>query len=631
MNLYIEFFALGIEILVFLFYFLNRKSIIKYNGIYLVLNFFITFSILLDLNIMIYIKFRGITPISFVMGHFYFLSLLLESCMLLVYAVKQIYKHNVKNHNIIIFIAHILLIIGIFSTILAKLGIDKDEYNQVILIGPAVFIVYGFSAAFMLLNLALTLIKRNKINRRKVLGITIYIAIWLISVVYQFIVNIIFKNKLDMCLGGLPSAIGSLILYALIENPENNTDSLYGVLNDHAFVKFVNKNYKIRKRHDVIIVSFDKSYYTTREEFTDVLVSATHIVSKCADKIFKYDSSTFIIFRDRNRNNDLVEGIKNMNSLISEYSKNNELVHSSIKVISKQHTFASAKDFIRDVVEIIKTTKVYNNSIEVLSELDILRIENEIRISELVDQSIKYNHLLINYQGIYSKEKKKFNSAEVLVRLLNNDGNIIYPISFIPMIEEDGRIVELGKLIFDNVCNFISRNDLDELGLEYLEINLSPKQIQDPNFVSSYMAIIKKYHINPKYINLEITETSKGTNQEIIEKMNQLKEYGVTFSLDDFGTGNSNLNYIVNLPVNIIKFDKTMVSSYFNNQIANVVVDYSIKMIKGLGHKIVFEGIEKKNEVDRIENMDVDYIQGFFYSKPLGEKDFVKLVKEHNK
>lgn len=630
MNIYIEGFAFLIEILVFLFYFLNRKSIIKYNKIYLLLNLMTTISSILYLIMVLVVKYHGISNAIYVLGHFYLISFLLQSFCVFVYSIKEIYKRSVKNHEIILIVSHIVVLIGIFLCVGTNLEINLDELGQPYLYGWSCFSVYSFSLAFLIFNLCLTLYRRSKVNRRKVLGITIYIVLWLISEVFQILVDIVIKSGEIIYFCGLSAAIGSLILYALIENPENNTDSLYGVLNEHAFYKFANQIFKNKRHYDVVIVLFDKSYYTTRDDFTEVLVAGTHLLNKSVDKIFKYDSSTFIIFRNRKRTSDVKEAIRKVNYMLSDYSPDTSLIHSNIKIIPRDYTFNSAKDFIRDVVEIVKTNN-FDNTVKILSEIDILRIENSIRISEIVDQSIKFKHLKMNYQGIYSKEKKRIVAAEALIRLTDNEGNTIYPVSFIPMIEQDGRIIELGKLIFENVCDFISRNNLEELGLEYIEVNISPNQIQDPNFVDDYISLMKKYNVNPKYINFEITETSKGTSKACIDKIKKLRELGITFSLDDFGTGNSNLNYIVDMPIDIVKFDKTMVSKYFSNDIASVVVDYSIKMIKGLGYKIVFEGVEQLYEVEKINNMDVDYIQGYYYSKPVGEHEFIERLKESNK
>lgn len=112
--------------------------------------------------------------------------------------------------------------------------------------------------------------------------------------------------------------------------------------------------------------------------------------------------------------------------------------------------------------------------------------------------------------------------------------------------------------------------------------------------------------------------------------MNFFLDYGFTFSLDDFGTGNSNLNYIIDMPVEIVKFDKSMIDSYFSNNIeAKIVIDESINIIKKLNKKIVFEGIETKEQVNSVKKLDVDFIQGYYYSKPLNEEDFIEFLKEN--
>ena len=381
---------------------------------------------------------------------------------------------------------------------------------------------------------------------------------------------------------------------------------------------------------DIIIVTFDKSYYTTREEFNTLMINAANKVSKSIYKGFKFDSTTFILIRSKNKYGNIKTAIDNINNSLKEFAQISSNIHSKIFYIPKDLMFESSGQILKIIMQIIKTNREFDNSIRTITNYDIVKIENEIRISNLVDYCIKNEDVEINYQGIYAKDENRFAAAEALVRLRDKDNNIIYPQSFIPMVEEDGRIVELGMIIFKKVCQFMSKLDFEKLGLDYIEINLSPKQILDPNFIETYTNIIKTYNVNPKNINLEITETSRGFSKNIIDNINFLRNLGITFSLDDFGTGNSNLNYIVNMPVDIVKFDKTMVTSYFKDDIASLVVDYSIKMIKGLGHKIVFEGVENKNQIELIDKMSVDYIQGYYYTKPILEEKFLELIKNTN-
>ena len=116
--------------------------------------------------------------------------------------------------------------------------------------------------------------------------------------------------------------------------------------------------------------------------------------------------------------------------------------------------------------------------------------------------------------------------------------------------------------------------------------------------------------------------------QTILDNMNKLIEFGVNFSLDDFGTGQSNLNYIVEMPFDIIKFDKDMTKAYFDNRKAKYVMTAAIQMIHGMELKIVSEGIETKEQIETLVDLGIDYIQGYYFSKPLTQLQFIDYVKE---
>ena len=142
---------------------------------------------------------------------------------------------------------------------------------------------------------------------------------------------------------------------------------------------------------------------------------------------------------------------------------------------------------------------------------------------------------------------------------------------------------------------------------------------------------MKQYDIDPKQINLEITETASTSLKNImLNNMNKLIEFGVSFSLDDFGMGNSNLNYIIEMPVEIVKFDRILVNSYFNDSKAKLVINKIIEMIKSLKLSLVLEGIETKDIVDQALNLDIDYIQGYYFSKPINKEAFTEFLKNNN-
>ena len=135
-----------------------------------------------------------------------------------------------------------------------------------------------------------------------------------------------------------------------------------------------------------------------------------------------------------------------------------------------------------------------------------------------------------------------------------------------------------------------------------------------------------------KDINLEITETATlASKKKLIANMIALRNYGVGFSLDDFGTGQSNLNYIVDMPVDIVKFDKEMTTAYFESTKAKYVMDAAMHMIHGMKLDIVSEGVETAEQLDTMEELGIQYIQGYYFSKPLSQNEYLEFIHKNNK
>ncbi len=138
---------------------------------------------------------------------------------------------------------------------------------------------------------------------------------------------------------------------------------------------------------------------------------------------------------------------------------------------------------------------------------------------------------------------------------------------------------------------------------------------------------MEKYGVDPDFINLEITESaSMSAKKTLLNNMKNLIKYGISFSLDDFGTGQSNLNYIVDMPVDIVKFDRDMINAYFENGKAKYVMDAAMHMVHGMDLEIVSEGIETKEQYQTMEELGISYIQGYYFSKPLSERQFLEFI-----
>lgn len=247
-------------------------------------------------------------------------------------------------------------------------------------------------------------------------------------------------------------------------------------------------------------------------------------------------------------------------------------------------------------------------------------------INDIIEKGFTEGNFKIYYQPIYSIKDKKFNSAEALLRLNDKKYGFISPEIFIPAAEKSGSIHRIGTFVLEEVCKFIISDDFKKLGLDYIEVNLSVAQCMQENLSSVILGILGKYGVSPDKINLEVTETSIALSEDIfMNNLQNLVNSGLNISLDDFGSGYSNFKRIVNIPLEIVKLDKSFVN---NNTIDkfDVILKNIINMIRELNIKIVVEGIEKKEDLDKFIDMNCDYIQGFYFSKPVPLEEFKKII-----
>ncbi|HCR73438.1 MAG TPA: EAL domain-containing protein, partial [Ruminococcus sp.] len=251
-------------------------------------------------------------------------------------------------------------------------------------------------------------------------------------------------------------------------------------------------------------------------------------------------------------------------------------------------------------------------------------------LDSIIDNAIANDKLSVYYQPIYSINEKRFNSAEALIRLNDDVYGFISPELFIPAAEKSGAIHKIGNFVLESVCSFIASDDFRKLGLDYIEVNLSVVQCMNNNLANDILSIIKKHGISSEQLNLEITETAAANFQNIIsENLKTLSDAGISFSLDDFGTGYSNIRRVASLPLKIVKLDKTFVNNE-NNPKMMIVLKNTIKMLKALNMKIVVEGIETKKCMETFAALECEYIQGYYYSKPLPKKHFIEFIDGNN-
>lgn len=248
----------------------------------------------------------------------------------------------------------------------------------------------------------------------------------------------------------------------------------------------------------------------------------------------------------------------------------------------------------------------------------------------ILDKAFAENRFEVYYQPIYSIDSGKYNSAEALLRLNDDMYGYISPEIFIPAAEENGMIHKIGKFVLEEVCRFIAGEKFKNLGLEYVEVNLSVIQCMSSELSEDVRAVMERYGVSNEQINLEITETAAAYAQTtMMDNINSLTDYGIAFSLDDFGTGYSNMKRIASMPFAIVKLDKTFADIDTDDKMMKVVKN-TISMVKDMNMKIVVEGVETEESLREFSNLGVDYIQGYYFSRPLPQDKFISEVKRVN-
>lgn len=250
-------------------------------------------------------------------------------------------------------------------------------------------------------------------------------------------------------------------------------------------------------------------------------------------------------------------------------------------------------------------------------------------MDSIIERALANHGFHVYYQPIYSIEKKRFVSAEALLRLIDEKEGFISPEIFIPAAEKSGAIHKIGDYVLTEVFQFIASSEYKKLGLEYIEINLSVSQCMHHGLADSILESMSRYGVSSNQVNLEITESAASYDQSVMsENLEQLSAVGLTFSLDDYGTGYSNMYRIAALPLKIVKLDKTFV----NNQNSKMwtILQNTVRMIKDLNMEIVVEGIETEEMVKKFSDLKCDFIQGYFFSKPIPQREFVEFIDRWN-
>lgn len=308
-----------------------------------------------------------------------------------------------------------------------------------------------------------------------------------------------------------------------------------------------------------------------------------------------------------------IQELRNIFETPIDYSGNSIHIQSSFGIVSSQDD--EIKNMIQNAdIALYRAKNLGKNKTVFFNEKMRDRIFENNRISRILDDAIANDGIWVAYQPQIDVETGEIHGYEALMRLKNCK---VSPAQFIPIAEGTGQIIKIDRILTEKVVRQMAEWREHGIPLYKVSINYSYSQVSDVHYVDFLEELLKRYNIPPELICIEITESLFISNKEAVSKLlNEFVKRGISLALDDFGTGYSSLSYLTFLPINVVKIDKSLVDNYLSNEKGDFIKNI-VRLVHSLAMKLTVEGVEHQWQNEKLKTFHCDYIQGYYYSKPI--------------
>lgn len=315
---------------------------------------------------------------------------------------------------------------------------------------------------------------------------------------------------------------------------------------------------------------------------------------------------------------------------VSVYGHEPVQMHFSVGVAEHPEAGDSALDLIQNAQIVRKAAEsAGSNTIRFYDYKLVNSFKEKLKLEKQLKEAILHNRFELFFQPQYEIHTKRLRGAETLLRWRGEDGSFVPNNLYIPIAEQNGEIIRIGWWVFRQAIGYLAKweRELEFEGI--LSINASTVQIKQEDFVSRVMGLVEEFQIQPRHLEIEITESVVMEDLElVVGKFRLLRQHGIKVSLDDFGTGFSSLTYLKELPIDTLKIDKTFIDSVTTDSSTNIITQSVVEMVRQLGLETVAEGVETQEQYQFLEDIQCDNIQGFLLGKPMPEVQFVDICRK---
>lgn len=545
----------------------------------------------------------------------------------LVFSVSVIYENKSLPRYLAAMVAIFtsLSIIAVIIYCVSQYVLGGNQIQEFVCEG----IVYLCQIAALTAALVFSFIKRKSLRPVQRLNVYCFTLLNILGAVLQFTYQTLQISAFCM-------SLAILLIYISLQRPEDEIDAVTGMFNQKTFFRRANDKLRgkssfivfVAEINNIAIVNGTFGMHGGNEVIKEFSKRVKAVIGKNL-YLYRLGGVRFaVIFNTEDEYEYFRERYASLFAEPFAVNGTSMRVSATACIIR----FPETTDKVSDVEEIIRyyrTEAKTTDGIFVADKEAVERSRRREQIDYAIQRALKNEAFEVYYQPIYCVRDGKINSCEALIRLNDPDLGKISPDEFIPVAEQTGRIVEVGKFVMEEVCKFLSEDKPAELGLEFVDVNLSVIQCMHPEVISSIDEVLKAYDIPRKMVNLEVTETASAQSYALLQtRLNELHQSGLTISLDDFGTGFASVEYLINFPFDVVKLDKSLVWAYMSTKKYEPILKHYIPMLHGLGTRIVAEGVETEEMVTTLKRLGCDYLQGFYYSKPVPKEKFLEYLKE---
>lgn len=626
--------------LVFITVIKNRRVKSNSNVLYIVN---LVINICSALSSSIYLYFDNLGPGNLTAKYIFHTSYLLfhtwciTAYFFYIISLTDDWQHFLRLHitNILICIPILLttafILINLFTPTVFYFN-QQDAYTR---IWPLFGSLYVITAFYSIFSIVYVILHRNLYTRNQLFTILMLFPLLGISVVLELMTS-------KLVIESLFDAIGLLFVCTNIQRSEESINAETRFFNSYTFSWDMKKIFTNEKNVFQILINItnNKSVknvigHKNRVAFLDYIsnhIEDIEIKHKIKAKNYYNHNGSFVITGNLKDKEKLLEIAQEINDFFKEpHYQGNAKVNliANVCIIEIPENIKDYDTYFVFAQE-LANPKYYTGQLLYAKDLYNVDYYSKLRdIDHILINAINNNKFKVHYQPIYSIKEKKFTSAEALLRLFDDVYGNISPDFFITAAEHSGLIFKITDYVFNEVCRFMASKEFAELGIDYIEVNLSASECMQDNLAERFLTILNNYDISPSKINIEITETALTLSEEkLYDNIRDLVKAGFNISLDDFGSGYSNLQRITMLPLDIVKFDRSFIINIKDEQTRTIMISNIGKMIHEMGIKFLIEGVETVDVLHYFEQMDCDYVQGYYFSKPVSEQDFITFIKK---